>query len=737
MNFVKIIFTTLLCCNAVYASAQSDTTTRPDSVTIKQLSAVTINARKKLLEQRTDRLIVNVANNPVMSNSASMLELLQKLPGVTVDNDGRIALMGRQGVTIMLDGKRSYLGAADLANLLRSLPAENAKQVEIIANPSARFDAAGTAGIINIKTKKGQGDGWNARVRGGYGLGNYPKWDAGSSISYSRGKVNTYLNYDYTDRKGIRESDLQRRVNQSPAPLFISEISKGSQHKRNHVLMAGMDYMIDSSQSISITGNYLHSATDNSDIINTGFSTNPVHASDSTIYGTNQERRRFNNWGAGLIYNLTSDSGRQELNVNLDYSGYRTNGIAYISNDYLDAGEGKIRPSSYYQTPLHAKITIKSAQADYTRRFRRNVKLETGLKFSDVNTTNDFQFNSLQGNSWQPDPGRSNQFVYKEQIQAGYVNFHKDWGKTKAQLGLRLENTTTKGIPKNTSGTVNNNYTQLFPSAFLTRDFNDKHQLGLSYSRRITRPDYMDLNPFRFYNDEYSYQEGNPYLKPELTDNVELSYMYNSFLTASLSYGHTNNVITQVTEQDDVSKIMIITTRNLAARNTYGLNLSASVNPAKWLESYFSLQSFYQEYNANGYLKSDLDNGQLSFIYYMSHDITLPRSWSLQCAFDYQSPIASGIFRFKPVYGLDLGVRKTFLKDRLSARIGVYDLFYTRNSGLTANYSNINMRLDNRGESRYVRLSVTYSFKKTNKRTSSRREEKTEENSRVKDRDLR
>jgi hypothetical protein len=146
---------------------------------------------------------------------------------------------------------------------------------------------------------------------------------------------------------------------------------------------------------------------------------------------------------------------------------------------------------------------------------------------------------------------------------------------------------------------------------------------------------------------------------------------------------------------------------------------------------------FYQEYNDNGYLKSDLDNGQLSFIYYMSQDITLPRSWSLQCAFDYQSPIASGIFRFKPVYGLDLGVRKTFLKDRLSARLGVYDLFYTRNSGLTANYSNINMRLDNRGESRYVRLSLSYSLKKANKRTSRGREEATEESRRVKDRDLR
>lgn len=736
MNFIKVIFTTLLCCNAMYLQAQSDTTARPDSAIIKQLSAVTINARKKFLELRADRLIVNVANNPVMSNSATMLELLQKLPGVTVDNEGRIALMGRQGVTIMLDGKRSYLSAADLANLLRSLPGENARQVEIIANPSARFDAAGSAGIINIKTKKGQGDGWNARVRGGYGLGNYPKWDAGSSISYNSGKVNTYLNYDYTDRKGIRESDLQRIVSQSPAPLLISEISKGTQHKRNHVLMAGADYMIDSAQSVSITANYLHSATDNSDIINTGFRTNPAHALDSTIHGTNKERRRFNNLGAGLVYNLTRDSGRQELNINLDYSRYRTNGAAYISNDYLDAGEEKIRPSSYFQTPLYARITIKSAQADYSRRFHRKVKLEAGLKFSDVNTTSDFQFNSLQGNSWQPDTRRSGQFVYKEQIQAGYVNFHKDWGKTKAQLGLRLENTNTKGIPKTTGNTVSNNYTQMFPSAFLKRDINDKHQLGVSYSRRITRPDYMDLNPFKFYNDEYSYQEGNPYLKPELTDNVELSYMYNSFLTASLSYGHTGNVITQVTEQEDATKIMIITTRNLAARNTYGLNLSASVSPLKWLESYFSLQGFYQEYYDKGYLKSDLDNGQFSFIYYMSQDITLPGSWSLQCAFDYQSPIASGIFRFKPVYGLDLGVRKTFLKDRLTARIGVNDLFYTRNSGLTANYSNINMRLDNRGESRYARLSITYSFKKTSNRTSRGREEKTEENSRVKDRDL-
>jgi len=704
---------------------------------IKELQAVTVSGKKRFLERRTDRVIVNVADNPVTANAGSVLELLQKLPGVSVDHEGRIALQGRQGVTIMLDGKRNYLSAGDLANLLRSLPGDNVSRIELMANPSASFDAAGSAGIINIRTKRDPANGWNAILRSGAGIGHYPKWNGGGSFTCNTARLRTFISYDYTDRKGIRESDLQREVAQKEGPLFIRGISKGTQQKKNHVLQAGLDYKIDAGNTIGITINRLHNKTINRDIIHTDFRQAPSLPYDSAIYNTNTEHRKFSHWGGGLVYNLSSDSGRRELNANLDYSRYSTAGMASITNNYLDSRDHPLRSPAFYQTPLSSRLSIASAQLDYAQQLGRKIKLETGVKVSNVDADNDFRFNILQEDSWKPDAGRTNRFLYNEQVYAAYISFHKDWGKTKVQAGLRLEDTHMKGTSPN-SGTINrNNYLQLFPSAFLTREINSRNEIGFSYSRRIDRPDYMDLNPFRFYNDEYSYQEGNPYLRPELTHNIEVSHTYNSFLSTTASYGHTSHVITQVTEQDDSTKIMVITTRNLSSRHTYALNISAPVDITPWLSSYFSLQGFYQEYSSSDYLNSTLNNGRFSVLFYMSHDITLSKSWDIQCAFDYQSPIASGIFNFKTIYGLDLGVKKQFLDKKLTARLSVYDLFYTHNARLSAHYSNVNMRLDNKGETRYIRLSLTYNFRRTARQQSKlRRDGHRGENSRVKDRDL-
>lgn len=678
-------------------------------MTVNQLGEVTVTAKMPVIEQQVDRVVVNVENS-IAAAGNSALEVLQKLPGVTVHADGSIALQGKRGVTVMLNGKPTYLGSADLVNLLANMPGNQVSKVELMTNPPAKYDAAGNAGIINIISPKKDRQGLNGSYNLGLGYGNYHKFNTGVNLYYNTGKVRLSGSYDYANNKGIRKSALNRVVDETGGSTFFDQRSDGTQRKGSNALATGLDYLINRRNTVGVSVSGLWNDTKNNDLSRT-FIGDARLAVDSSLRVFNRERLGFNNGNVNLNYRLAMDSSRSELSLDLDASRFTSNGDTYLDNFYYAGEDAPSRSPLYLRSLLAARIDIRSAKLDYGRRVGKTVKLETGFKASRVRTDNDFDFDSYEEGNWVPDRLRTNRFVYDENIVAAYVNVNGKLGpKTEVQAGLRAEYTASKGNSVTLNNVVNRSYANFFPSVFIARTLNDHHTLNLSYSRRIDRPSYQDLNPFLYFNDPYSFQQGNPYLTPQFTDNVSVSHTYKDFLTTSAGVSTTRDVITQVTEQDDLSKVILITSRNLDARRNYSLSVSAPYEWTSWWNSFVYLQGFYQQYVAGEYLGQSLENGQFSVQLYTSQSFTLAENLSAEINVNYLSPSNMGIFRFRSQGGIDLGIRQKIMAGKGDLKLSFNDVLNTRYTRMRTGYGNMDLTLWSRKETRQVRVHFTYRF---------------------------
>ncbi len=675
------------------------------------LADVVVTSKKQFIEQGIDKTIVNIDASPT-SVGLSAMDLLEKTPGVTVDKDGNISLKGKQGVLILIDGKPTYLSSQDLANMLKNMPSTMLDQFEVMTNPPAKYDAAGNSGIINIKTKKSKIKGFNTSITAGGGMGKYAKANESVNLNYRTGKINLFANYSYSYNKRFQSLDLVRNFRDSISQNIFSIYNQHSyMHPQyhSHDVKLGLDFYASEKTTLGIVlngdfnpGNFAVNNT--TDIYDASQKLQSITTTNSNSNDT------WRNYGVNFNTDTKLDTAGTELSSSFDYINYYSASNQLFNNYFYDDEGAETNTPQILRGYTPASINIYSGKIDYTHPLKNKAKFEAGIKSSYVQTDNLAAYDTLANGKWIDYAGRTNHFIYKENINAAYANFNKQLNsKWSAQLGLRLENTLSNGNQLTTGETFKRNYTQLFPTAYINYKLNDNNQINLNYGRRVQRPDYGDLNPFYYFLDIYTYQVGNPYLKPQFSHNIELSHSYKSILTTTLSYTAVNDVINEQLEQIDSIHTTYVRKSNLAQQKSLTLSASAGVPVTKWWRINIYAQGSYNKFK--GYINNVLLNVHgASFNSNMQNQFTLPKGWSMELSGYFNSKAIYGTVVGLPQGSADFAVSKNILKDKGSIKVNFRDFLGLQGWRGVSRYQNVDVTINNHWDSRTVNINFTYRF---------------------------
>ncbi|MDB5208092.1 MAG: TonB-dependent receptor [Flavisolibacter sp.] len=691
----------------------------------KSMGAVVVTARRPLIEHKIDRMVVNVEAS-VTNVGSSALEVLEKSPGISVDKDGNISLKGKAGVMVMVDGRPTQLGGSDLANLLRNMTASQLDQIEIMTNPPAKYDAAGNAGIINIKTKKNKMVGYSGSVNASYGQGNLPKFNEGLNFNYRQGKWNLFTNLSHGYRERNNKLDLQRNFINETTKDLVSHFDQQARMKNtgsSYNGKIGADYFAAKNTTIGVV---FSGFTNPNSFVNRNktniFDKNGVQLSETRAIS--EQNESFDNFSTNLNLRQVLDTSGKEITADFDYVRYNGNNIQSLSNYYFDArGASKQKGDTLYGR-LPQDIKIYSGRVDYTMPLKGGARFEAGLKTSIVKTDNNAIYDTVYNGAVLHDLSRTNGFVYEENINAAYVNLSGSLSKKlSAQLGLRLENTISKGfsdgykldgltdnfVPTDTA--FKKNYTQLFPTAYLQYTVNEKNNLVVNYGRRIRRPNYESLNPFIEYLDRYTYQQGNPNLKPQFSHNIELSHTYKGFLTTTLNYTQTNDIIQQVLEQNEAKNETFVKQANIAKQRQYGIAISANKAINKWWTNSLYVNVFNNRFE--GLInKTQVTIEATTLVLNGSQQFKLNKTFTAELSGWYRTAGIDGVFEAKPMGALNVGFSQNILKDKGTLRLTVRDVFYTQGFRATSKYGNVDVNIQEKNDSRVATIGFTYRFSK-------------------------
>jgi hypothetical protein len=707
--------------SAMFEVAASDLTI--PEITMEKVSAslqdVTVTSKKPMVEVKADKTILNVEGT-INSAGSDALELLRKAPGVLLDKDDNISLAGKNGVKVYIDGKITPLSGADLAAYLKNIQSNEIESIEIITNPSAKYDAAGNAGIINIRLKKNKAFGTNGSLNLGYGIAINPRYNTGVALNHRNKKINVFGNFNYNRNKNQNIFKLYREQ----LDTIFSQVNNGLSHNENRNFKAGLDYFINNKHTVGVLVNGSFGNNENLTDSKTPIVYKPTGITDRILTANNTSIADRDNANFNINYRFADPAGH-ELNVDADYGIYRIRTDQMQPNIYYSPDMSTELSRSIYNFISPTDINIYTLKSDYEQKYKGG-KLGFGLKISEVNTANNFGRYNVYNNGKILDINRSNQFNYDENINAAYINFNKAYPKKgfMFQTGLRMENTNNNGdsyalnndgsVNYSTKKTIERHYTGLFPSASVTFNKKPTNQWSFSYSRRIDRPAYQDLNPFEFKLDEYTFQKGNTELRPQYTNIVSVTNIYKYKLTTSLSYSHVADVFTQIVDTLEKSKAFL-TKKNLATQNIVNLSVSYPFTYKNY--SFFgNMNTYYSHYVADfggGNRVINLD--VFSYNFFMQNSLKFgkkkKKDWTAELSGFYNAPsLWQGTFKSKSIYGVDAGVQKTIFKGNGNMRIAVSDIFHTQKFAGTSNFAGQYLRVSGSNESRQLRLSLTYRF---------------------------
>lgn len=677
-----------------------------------QMSAVVVTARRPLIEVKADKMVVNVEGT-VNATGNDGIDLLRRSPGVLVDKDDNISMSGKNGVEVYIDGKPSPLKGADLGNYLRSLQSSSIESIELITNPGARYEASGNAGIINIKLKKDKALGTNGTVNAGYNVGVFAKYNGGISLNHRSKKANYFGNYNYSRGLNFNKLTLYREISgiNGTTDTIFDQLSNMKSERQAHGFKAGVDYYLDTKNTLGVilSGNL----SDNTNRTNGPMTIRPRNAATpSRILEANPvmegDRKNYN---ANVNYKYADTSGHQ-LNIDLDYGRYENYTNQYIPNIYYTGDHSTELFRNIYRLVTPTDINIYSVKADWEQNFKKG-KLSYGTKIGFVETFNNFNRYNANGATEVLDINASNVFDYTENVNALYVNYNRQYKGFMIQVGLRGENTNSNGISSSqvsADSSVKRSYTDLFPSAAITFNKNPMSQWNFTYSRRIDRPNYSNLNPFRFALNDYTYQQGNPYLRPQYTNSFGVTHTFKYKLNTTLNYSHIKDMFAQILDTTEISKSFQIT-RNLATQDIIGLNVSYPFTYKSFM-LFSNLNSNYSIYKANfGGGGRDIREEVFSYTLYTQGSYKFAKTWTAELTGLYISPsIWQGIFRSKAMGFVDAGMQKNIMQGRGTVKASVSDIFKTMRFRGDANYAGAVNRVGANWESRQFKINFTYRF---------------------------
>ncbi|WP_345239402.1 outer membrane beta-barrel protein [Nibrella saemangeumensis] len=692
----------------------------------KSLTEVKVVAKKPFIEQQIDRTVMNVENS-IVSSGSNALEVLEKAPGVTIDRQSdQLQLKGKSGVIVMIDGKQTYLSSQEVANLLKNTPSDNIEKIEIITNPSSKYDAAGNVGIINIRMKKNQNFGTNGTLTAGVGYGRFEKYNSALNLNHREGKINAFGNYSYFHNRRFQENEINRVIPYNGTVTYFDQKSYRPNNFDGHNFRGGIDYFISKKSTVGVLATGFINDWQQPNGINHSVMRNADR--EITMMPTTNVtvKNKWTNLTGNLNYKYDFNGKGRELTADMDYSRFNGDSYNNLVTRYVDANNQTVKPTENVRNDMPSAIDIWAFKADYVHPTKTG-KFEAGVKSSYVQSDNDLVYQNLIDSRWIVDATKSNRFKYTENVNAAYASFGgKLSKKTSIQAGLRLEQTLSRGNSVTLNKIVDRNYLNLFPTLFVSRQIDTNNVLNLSYSRRIDRPNYQNLNPFVFYLDPYTYQQGNPYLKPQFTNSIQLTHVYKGAFSTSLSYSRTNDVIVnEVPGQIAEKNITYVTSDNLATQDNVSLTLSFPVRVSKWWNMQNNVTGYYNKFQSP-YLGAQYNVDFVAFNLYSSHNFVLGKGISAELSGWYNSAGVFGFYRYQPQGAFSIGVQKSVLDKKGTLKLNINDPFWLNQFKGRANYQDINFAVNARWESRIVRATFTYRFGNQNVKAARQRSTSTE-----------
>ncbi|QMU29895.1 TonB-dependent receptor [Adhaeribacter radiodurans] len=688
------------------------------------LKEVAVTTKRPFVEQKIDRMVVNVANS-IISSGSTALEVLEKAPGITVDRQNdNLQLRGKEGVIVQIDGRQTYLAMAEVVALLRTMPSDNIDRIELITNPSAKYDAAGNSGIIDIRLKKNTDVGTNGSVSLGAGSGRYDREQGSVQLNHRTPKLNLFGNYSANRGGGYADFDLQRIQKDGLQRNIIKEDSYIKFKNRGQNAKAGLDYTISKNTIIGLIWTGLWSYNHEESPAKVSFrrqENEPYYLqtlTDKTISNVSS------NQSANLNLQHTFGEEGGQLTADFDLGHFVRDYTNSLNTETLITESSISEPSGLY-TQMPTAIDIHTFKVDYNRSFGSKWKVEAGIKGSSVRSDNDLTLYSGEAGNFHLDSTLSNHFRYTERIKAAYASISgKLAANTDIQVGLRTEQTHSEGNSITLKNVVKRDYLDFFPSVFLSRTLSAKHTLTLSYSYRIDRPNYQNLNPGRSYLNPYAYSRGNAFLQPQYTNSLELKHGFDNKVFTSLGASYIHDLVVYIL-QPVSGTTMERVPENIGKSQAYNLTLSLPITVRKGWTLQTTLMALYSQFQYT-YLDMPLQVKQISGRINGSNAITLGNGWTAEVTGWINTPAVDALFRYPWLGSVDAGLQKGF-GSKWKAKLSVQDLLHTNQilgKLRTDNYSqDFQIRLD----TRVAMLNLTYAFGNQQLKESRRRKTSAEE----------
>lgn len=675
----------------------------------QQLQEVIITSKKKLIERKVDRLIFNVENS-ISATGGDAVDALKITPSIHVQND-KISMIGKSGMSIMVDERLIQLSGDDLINFLKTIPSDNIKSIEVITAPPAKYSAEGNSGLVNIKLKKAKKDSWSASVNSVYRQMTFPAGSLGGTLNYDKNKVTMVLNSTCVigDNQGVEKSKIEY-----PILLWNSE-TKGKYSRKSISNRFGLDYQLTKKWSTGIQYIGSNSKPNINDEDLTNLSDKNTNSNNGIIktQGNSIRKRNLNsiNWHS----NIALDTLGKSIGIDFDYLNFKSNNNRNYYSSTTNSTQIEL-PNGFYSANnlTDQKVDNYSLQIniEYPMKW---ANLNYGSKISYSKTNNEVNyFNTTTGTPIY-DPTQSNLFEYKENTQAFYFSGNKKFlnNKLEIQLGLRMENTQTDGNSITLNQMSKNNITKFFPTTYLSYTPNENNNFSINYSKRITRPSFNELNPFRWYSTPYSYSEGNPYLQPSYAHNLEINYSFKDYLYTSLMYSKEIDNFGQVSLLNNNDYIQKVSRLNYFNNYTIGLQQVYVFKKIKWLESQNSFSTYFQHSDSKIYPITPKTNEGYGASITTANTITLNKEKTILTSFEFQHNFphqSSDIVYNYSTTQLNLSLKMLFLQKNLQITITGNNIFKAYDFNNSSTRNGVTAIYNGYYDTRYIRFNLLYKF---------------------------
>ena len=697
------------------------------------LSTVNVIGKRSPIKAEPGKMTINLSS-ALLSTDGNILDALRKLPGVIVQNDGTIILNGKSGANVLIDDKVTYLSGENLINYLRSIPASSIENIELISQPSSRHDASGSSGIINIQKKRIKEQGINFVVSSSQERGEQTRGSENITLNFRHNKLNIYADYSYYWGKDIIELSVSGHY-LDPETLKPLELRKDfesdiNRQYKGHYIKTGIDYNL--SDKITI-GTYFSSSWINrnkKEVTISDFFNNNKTQSDSTLTALSTPNYSYTNiiGGANMIYKFAK-TGKWDASFDYQLFNQKDN---HLLKSFFETGIHPVKEDTL-SGKTNGDIKIYSGQTNLSYDISEKFRITTGLKSVFVRISSNALYKNLITRNWKEDSDLSNSFIYHENIYAGYLQLNAKWSsRFSTEIGLRLESTYTKNKYGSTIQDLvfNKSYTHLFPTLMAQYQLSENHSLSMIYTRRIVRPNYKNMNPFVEVRDQFLYEQGNTELKPELIDNVEISWLLKKRYSFNVFYSHRSDPISLSFLVEDNNRVLLMPL-NLSSNNSFGLRVGLNnLKPFKWWTTHINGSFTYKKFNWVTPGKT-LKNEVITPMLHISNQFTLSHGWDAEALGFYSGEMIEGQTRVKPLWTISLGVRKNLFNNKFSLYIYAHDVFHTNRPRVSMETNYLYYTSQEKNDSRMIGISLSYRFNRGKEIKKSQNENRIEESKRI------